>query len=516
MSKNLLWLLVAAALVVPLGCSSEDEESTPPPPAPFGPSLIAVGDNGNILTSGDATAWTLVTPPSGMTTLELVKVVRVPNHASRRLVTFGRDDALSTNRSTIWFSDDGGSTWTQGPITVSATAYPAGSGYRLYDMAFVNELDGFAIGDPNLMLRTVDAGATWTEMNTFWATPGAVGTCIELNLSTVSGTVDPVQGTTVTQGTATGTVVSYDDWNDYIVIEVTAGTWDDSTGLTWTGGSATVTGWYGGGVAAANTWRYRFETPNCLFGVQNSGTGPTYAVTLWFANSTSSDYEGIWKIVGTAAAPGATRTFTWTTPTVAFQASSLITDVSYDNIYRFFFFDQNTGVAARQSYGMLTTQDGGATWTHPAVTDISGYNEYWSEFWFINNGATGWLYSVENDGYVARVGIDYSATGTPPYTFQTTGGVWAILQQTNNNSAEVDDTTGAVLNSGHAFVIAIDSTGDWTYGDTMGSAVLTDDVFSDPGDMYRGGLLANGDNPAYNKEIQVGVTSYYLNHWCER
>jgi photosystem II stability/assembly factor-like uncharacterized protein len=503
---------------MPLGCSSEEDDDPVPPPAAFGPSLIAVGDNGNILTSGDATSWTLVTPPAGMAALDLLEVVRIPNHASRRLVTYGRDDAAGTNRSQIWYSDDGGTTWLQGTITVALPAYPAGSGYRINDMAFVNELDGYAIGDSNLMLRTVDAGLTWTEMNTFWAAPGAVGTCVEINIGTVTGT-DPVQGTLVTQATtpvSTGNVVSYDDLNDYVVIEVVSGAFDNTAGLTWTGGSGTVTGWVSGGVAAANVWKYRFETPNCLYAVQNTGTGPTYGHTIWFANNTGENYEGIWKIVGTAAAAGAARTFTWTTPTVAFQAGALIGDVSYDDIYRFFFFDQNTGVAAREDYGMLTTIDGGATWTHPAVTEINSYNEYWSEFWYVNNGATGWLYSVENDGYVARVGIDYSAAGTPPYTFQATGGVWAILQQTNNNSAEVDDTTGAVLNSNHAFVIAVDSTGDWTYGDTLGSTLLTDDVFSDPNDLYRGGLLANGDNPAYNKEIEVGVTSYYLNHWCER
>jgi hypothetical protein len=374
----------------------------------------------------------------------------------------------------------------------------------------VNELDGYAIGNDNILLMTVDAGTNWTEMNMF--SDGTTGTDVELNCGTITGSA-PDQGATVTGGTsgATGVVVSYDDWNDYMVLTTVTGTFAAAENLTWTApaaGNASITS------VDTTTWRYNFGSGNCIQAVQNSGTAPT-GVTIWFANPTSETYEGIWKISGSAVAAGAARTYTWTTPTVAFQESSVIGDVSYDDIVRFFFFDQMTGVAAREDYGILTTIDGGTTWTHQTVTEITGFNEYWSEFWYINNGATGWLYSLENDGYFARVGIDYSAAGTPPYTFSATSTYAVLTASGTNNSAEVDEHTGAVLHNNQVFAIA-QSWGDWTHGSSIGNATFDDDKYSDPSDVNVGGVAANGSNPMYDKEIKINTTTYYLEHWCQR
>jgi hypothetical protein len=505
-------LFVTLVLAVAVGCSSKKDDPVVTPP-PFGPSLIAVGDDGNVLTSGDALNWALITVPAGMQALDLGKVVRVPNHANRRLVTFGFDTGQTLAPAEIWYSDDSGNNWTKAVITVSTVTGAHIAYWSLSDMIFVNALDGYAVGNDNVILRTVDAGANWTEMN-MW-NDGTTNTDVELDLS-YSGTIPPVQGTVITQtqtsATVTGTVVSYDEDYDYVVVSgVTGGTFNTSDNVTW-GTAETATVWS----IDTTTWTYNFDNFNCIYAVENSGTGTSRAHTLWLANDEGDYYPGMWKIVSTAADPGAARTFTWTTPTVALQAESVVGDFNYDTVYRFFFFDENTGVAARQSYGILTTVDGGATWTHQATTEITSYNEYWSEFWYINNGATGWLYSIENDGYLARVGMDYSAAGTPPYTFSTTA-VWEVLTTSGtNNSAEVDDHTGAVLYNNKVYAITVDSSGDWTYGSSIGNATFDNDVYSDPDDTYTGGVTTNGNNPMYDKEIKVTTTTYYLNHWCGR
>jgi hypothetical protein len=372
----------------------------------------------------------------------------------------------------------------------------------------VNELDGYAIGNDNILLMTVDAGTNWTEMNMF--SDGTTGTDVEIDLS-YSGTIPPVQGTLITQtqttpaATVTGTVVSYDDVWDYVVVTgVTGGTFNTTDNITWgTAETATVSS------VDTTTWRYKFEYGNCIYAVQNTGTAPT-GVTIWFSNSTSADYEGMWKIDGSAVAAGAARTYTWTTPTVAVQTA-------YTNYFdRFFFFDQNTGVACTPSDGVFSTQDGGMTWAYDATTDAY-VSENWSEFWYIDNGATGWLYSLENDAYFLRVGITYSATATPPYQFDFTTNDWAVLDTTGtNNGAEVDDHTGVVLyNNSKVFAIA-QSWGDWTYGSSIGNATFDDDKYSDPSDVNIGEVAANGSNPMYDKEIKINTTTYYLEHWCQR
>jgi len=154
------------------------------------------------------------------------------------------------------------------------------------------------------------------------------------------------------------------------------------------------------------------------------------------------------------------------------------------------------------------------------VTDTTNLTEDWSEFWYVDNGATGWLYSIENDAEVARVGIIYDSAASPPYQFDTTTNVWEINDGGTNNSAENDDHTGVVLYRNKVFAICISSYGDWTFSDVVGSATFDDDIYSDPDDQYRGGVTANGDNPIYDKEIKTvsgtTETTYYLNHWCQR
>lgn len=525
MYKYLLMFALIAALMVPIGCSSEDDDDDPAPAPAFGPNLIAVGDDGEILTSGDTQTWTLVTTTGNLATLDMVEVVRVPGHANRRLVTYG-DDSATTADSEIWYSDDGGSTWTAATITESA-GYWTTYTFDINDMHFMNALEGIAVGTAGLVLFTADAGATWTELNT-WSDSGGTVTAVELGINTITGTSgDPIQGTTISQDqgggdTVTADVTCFDDEGtmylvaNNIVLGGSATGFNTTDNITWgTDGDANVSS-----VDATDIWHYEIDTANCVFGVETAGTGTATTLTIWFANGESDDYDGMWKLVSSAADPGTTRTWTWTSPTPAIQASAAVGDFGYDTAVRFFFFDAMTGVVARQVNGILYTEDGGATWTYAAGTDInttSISDEYWSEFWYINNGGTGWLYSLENDGAFTRVGIIYSATATPPYQFNidATNDWENLLPAGTNNSALTYLHNAAVLYSNKLYALA-DNDDDWTYGTTMGSTAFDDDVFSDTMDQYLGGVTANGDNPAYQKDIAVGTTTYYMNHWTER
>ncbi|MHC4779166.1 MAG: WD40/YVTN/BNR-like repeat-containing protein, partial [Planctomycetota bacterium] len=198
--RMLLVLTFALGILIPFaGCTSDDDDDPPPPPPPeFGPSMIAVGDNGNILVSGNTSTWTVITATGSLATLDLDEVVMVPGHASRRLVTFGDDSSLTVDAE-IWFSDDGGTTWTEAIIT-ELTGVRAASDYDIVDIHFVNALDGYALGTNGLVLMTVDAGTNWTEMNV-WSDPGLTTNPgdVELNLGVPTGT-NPVQGTAITQG----------------------------------------------------------------------------------------------------------------------------------------------------------------------------------------------------------------------------------------------------------------------------------------------------------------------------
>lgn len=529
MKKLLLFALIAALIIPFVGCSDDDDDDPPPPPPPFGPSLIAVGDDGVITMSGDALVWTQVTAPTGLDVLDLVKVVRV---APGRLVTFGNDSATSED-SEIWYSTNNGSTWLEATIT-EQTGVRTATYFVITDIAFANALEGIAVGTDGLVLFTLDGGENWTETLNTWSDTGLTVNPgdqeISWNTVTPGTSGNPVQGTTLTHDQNSGTpgtdyatmdVVCWDPQGEYCVVTniqfFGAATALNSTDpYTW-GADGTADAF--AGIDETDIWRYEIDDANCVFGVETTGTGTDTTLTFWIANDEFDRYEGVWKLVSSAAVPGAARTWTWTTPTETIQTGTVVGDFSYDSVHRFFFFDEDTGVAARQTYGWMTTEDGGATWTYDATSDISAYDEYWSEFWYINNGATGWLYSLENDGYFARTGIDYLATATPPYQFSTTAVTEVLTDSgTNNDCYDGFRHTGAVNYSNRGFLLAGGSSlGYWSYGSRMGQATFDNDVYSYTAGAYLGGVAANGSNPIYLNPVEgTGATSVDVEHWCQR
>jgi photosystem II stability/assembly factor-like uncharacterized protein len=106
-----------------------------------GNTLVAVGDRGHILTSGDGKEWKQVPAPAD------VMLNRVRFRDARTGFALGHD-------ATILATRDGGASWSV--VHFDAASRP------LYDVAFVDEQTLFAVGAYGVFLDSTDGGATWT------------------------------------------------------------------------------------------------------------------------------------------------------------------------------------------------------------------------------------------------------------------------------------------------------------------------------------------------------------------
>ena len=106
-----------------------------------GSKLVAVGDRGHILVSGDGKDWQQVNSPAD------VMLNRVRFRDEKTGFALGHD-------ATILATHDGGATWSA--VHFDSTSRP------LYDVAFVDEQHLFAIGGYGTFLDSADGGQTWT------------------------------------------------------------------------------------------------------------------------------------------------------------------------------------------------------------------------------------------------------------------------------------------------------------------------------------------------------------------
>jgi hypothetical protein len=106
-----------------------------------GQRLVAVGDRGHILVSGDGKEWQQVPAPAD------VMLTRVRFRDEKTGFALGHD-------ATILRTTDGGDTWSVAHF--DATRRP------LYDIAFVDEQTLFAVGGYGTFLDSTDGGASWT------------------------------------------------------------------------------------------------------------------------------------------------------------------------------------------------------------------------------------------------------------------------------------------------------------------------------------------------------------------
>lgn len=132
--------------------------------------LIAVGENGTVLTSTGATPW-LLNPPFTPSHVQAVQVI-------------GPQEVVALDETArVYSSADGGATWT------AAAATPAGLDGQ--DLHFTTLLDGwvtgFGIGGA-AVFHTADGGATWT------AVPGFSGAYVAVDFEGANGWAANVSG----------------------------------------------------------------------------------------------------------------------------------------------------------------------------------------------------------------------------------------------------------------------------------------------------------------------------------
>lgn len=111
--------------------------------------LIAVGDNGSVLTSSGAIPWTVG--------------VNFTNFDLMAVQVIGPQDVVTVDRSgQVFTSSDGGTSWTAVP-TVPA-------GLNAEDLFFTSLQDGWITGSGaigNALFHTTDGGSTWTAIDGF-------------------------------------------------------------------------------------------------------------------------------------------------------------------------------------------------------------------------------------------------------------------------------------------------------------------------------------------------------------
>jgi photosystem II stability/assembly factor-like uncharacterized protein len=120
--------------------------------------FVAVGERGHILISADGRSWQQVKAPT-RSTLTTVS-------AQGGAVWAGGHDGVILN------SNDAGKTWQrQRAQPWSADSQLLTNGSPVLDTLFVSASEGYAVGAYSLLLKTVDGGATWSELSIAGSAP---------------------------------------------------------------------------------------------------------------------------------------------------------------------------------------------------------------------------------------------------------------------------------------------------------------------------------------------------------
>ncbi len=512
MYRNLWLLALVACLFVPFaGCSSDDDDDNPPPPPPpFGPSAIAVGDNALIMVSGDMMSWVNVTQvESTLPALgDLLKVVRVPNHASGRLVVIvDRTDTTDSNAE-IWYNDAGGTgAWTKasyGAVEANLDPRHRATGteddWGLRDIFFVNSTEGYAVGDYSVVLRTYDAGATWYDLNAYTPATPIAGSPVYLDVSNIGGTGSFAMGGIVTGAPsgATGTIVSWDSDDFKLIVTLNTATLftsADTIAQTTPATTADVDGVY-------NTWLHDTEYLLSVYAVEAAD----FSQTIFFGTYSTNDLDGVWRLT-TNTTSGAGRTFVWNAPPVAQSAT-----VGGSTTNGLFFFNGTTGVAGTDD-GVWYTTDG-IVWADWAVTTTDDFYSFcYSQS---DQASSGYLWSVNGWSNIpGRVSVTFTAPGT--WAFDAVNG-WVEHGTAANVDLYYIDGSSSIFLYGSKIFVAEDSDDEWGWGYDANNAVLNDTMWTDTNEMNLGGTLANGTNEAYDHGFldAVGAPAGTIRSMCKR
>jgi hypothetical protein len=436
---------------------------------------------------------------------DIMKVVRVPNHANGRLVCIvDRSDTGDTNDEVYWNDAGGSGAWTKGSYgTAEAnldvehrTTAGTYDNFRLYDIFFVSATEGYAVGSNYIILRTYDAGTTWFDMNVY----DSVGTTtLMYSLYYETHTGDFVLGETVSGGTslATATVVSWDPEDEELIVTgITGGPFTDGETLTGGTSAATTT------IDTAYdylTWLHDTDDLDCVWATETTAG----VQTIYFGADYGNAFEGVWRLVSTATA-GVGRTYTWNFPTATQDGTTF----DAETVNSLFFFDALTGVAGTDN-GIYVTSDGIA-W---AAMTGSGTDSFYN-FAYSNSdlASTGYLYSVNYSEDPGRVAVTFTA----PSTWVIAPAGWVTHGDTTKVDLwYVDESNSIFLYEGKIFFHETYDD-DWAYGFDVNNATFNDTFWQDTGELYIGGDIANGDNPIYGKEVGDAVTTPNINSICRR
>lgn len=505
MSKNLLWLLVAAAFVMPLGCSSEEDDPAPAPPAPFGSSALAVGytsaGTAIVMTTGDMLEWTAVTG-TGIPG-QPRKVVKVPT--LNRFVTIVNMVGANVNDE-IWYNDNGGEgAWTMASYGATEANLDArhrettgtDDEWTLNDIFFVDVNTGYAVGDYGILLATTDGGLTWKDLNLYQATfpvTGAGYQVIDLGTSIPAAFIPGAGIQNLPAATKTGTIISVDPSDSTIVVSTSAAFTTTPADSIQVGAAGTPVL-----ISSVNNILYRYNTWTAY---SVYGTSTVAGVhTVYIGVSYGNNIEGIWRIVTDAPATPAARVFTFTGP-IATQTGGL--GVGGSSVNGLFFFDAITGVAGTNDGVWYTTN--GTVWTQFTTTDTDDFYSFGYSNEILAN--TGHLYSV--NGYTnipGRVAVTYTA-GTPgTWAFDTTAGWIEHATAANVDMWYVDGSSSIFASGSKMFVLDGYNTGEYGWCPDLNTTLFNDGFWTDTTELSLGGTTANGDNAAYNKGILDGTSA---------
>jgi len=432
----------------------------------------------------------------------ITKVVKVPNHGSGRLVVIVDNDAAGQHDE-IWWNDSGGSgPWTAALFETTTTEdnldaehqeATAGtySTWELHDIFFVSATEGYAVGSEHIILRTYDAGATWSDMNSFHDD----GLTVRMSVTGPSGEFAIGETVSNTGGSnATGTVVSWDDAGQYLVITgITPGPF--LAGETITGDTSTETATVG---TQFDTWMYDAYLIQSVFAIEDAASG---VQNIWMGVESSARNEGIWTVL-TDGTAGASRVYTWTPATVGVQSTFDVYDV-----FAFFMFDATTGVCGTDN-GIYTTTDGLA-WTHDPVTTFTvGAFAYSSE----DLQSSAYLYAIDDLGDNVPIRMAVTCAGSA-WTLDSTNGFVSHAGASGYVGIYyVDGSYSIFYHEDRIFAMDSSTTmGFWCFGENVNvdPASFQTTYWQDTSEEHMGGddVTPAPDNAAYHASILYEATA---------
>jgi len=247
----------------------------------------------------------------------------------------------------------------------------------LWDVHFTDSQNGWAVGEPGIVLHTTNGGITWLRENI-----GTSNTCMDVFFT------DSLRGwITGSMGFLFKTINGGESWNQQDI-----GTTATLNEITFTD---TQTGWIAG-------------SGGSIFKTADGGdtwSAQTSTVTRILSSVSFVDNQTGWIV-------GESGTILHTTDGGDTWTLQPIANTSW--LMSVFFFDSQVGLAAGFSGTILRTTDGGTTWVRQASGTTNALYSV-----FFTNQQTGW--AVGGNGT-----LQYTEDGGISWTAQESGTIWGL------------------------------------------------------------------------------------------